>query len=82
MVMEYSSTQRELGPGGRTGALERFERLRFGNEQTVQYFTRSVAPWGLRAFFLLVAYGICIVRGALYTIQEPFVRCRDDTYRC
>jgi hypothetical protein len=56
---------------------ERLNRLQRGNERIVEHTMKRIAPLGLRAFFLLLAYGVCIIRGLVYAIGEPFLRWRD-----
>jgi hypothetical protein len=56
---------------------ERLNRLQRGNERIVEHTMKRIAPLGLRAFFLLLAYGVCIIRGLGYAIGEPFLRWRD-----
>ncbi len=43
----------------------------------VRHIMTRVAPLGLRGFFLVIAYLICLGRLIAYAIQEPFLRQRD-----
>jgi hypothetical protein len=56
---------------------ERRDRLTRGNEHVVRHIMTRVAPLGLRGFFLVIAYLICLGRLIAYAIQEPFLRQRD-----